>query len=224
MSFFFPPFPPFLERTPDGGAQPPAVRATPFGEPAAPNIEIRVNGILLQGDITKNVARIEFDETEGSSSMMTLVILNPAFSLLTTASQAQAIVADKAQTRIQDEDMVSVTALQQGNEIQIKIGYGNSLIPLGRAIVFRHLPGFPQENMPTFPVKAYDIGQYMKGVEGPVTGLPSRVVNLVTQAPKRGSSTPTVGTRFGKTTRKNYEGWVYGSEKKKNTGMRDSEI
>jgi hypothetical protein len=63
------------------------------------------------------------------------------------------------------------------------VGYGSPDHFIGRAIITKHLPVFPDDGMPFLEVKGYDKSQLMMDVSGPVQATKENKVNLKTPRP-----------------------------------------
>ena len=97
----------------------------------APNFAIVVNGTELQFGITQFVERIEYESVDGVADAARLRCVNPDF-LLSNAK-----------------------VFQPGNEMDIWMGYGPSVQHIGRVVISRVRPSWPQNAMPSMSVVGY---------------------------------------------------------------------
>jgi phage protein D len=136
-----------------------------FGEDIAPVYSLLVNDTLLCADISHYVDGVSFENTTDMADKFQMKIANPYFSLT------------------DDRNWISHKALQPGNEIEVWAGWGRADHFLGRAIIQRHNPVFPMEEMPTLTIKGYDKSYLMMKVAGDIKGARGWKINLAEPAP-----------------------------------------
>src|SRR5262249_47338950 len=64
------------------------------------------------------------------------------------------------------EDATAHRAFQHGNEVELRAGYGKADAFIGRAIIQKHLPNFPEDGMPSLRIKAYSKAYLMMNSSG----------------------------------------------------------
>lgn len=97
----------------------------------APNFTIVVNGTELQHGITQFVQKLEYESCDGLADVARVNAINPDF-LLSNAK-----------------------VFQPGNEMDIWMGYGPNTKHIGRVIIARVRPSWPQNGMPVINVVGY---------------------------------------------------------------------
>jgi hypothetical protein len=73
------------------------------------------------------------------------------------------------------EDATAHRAFQPGNEVELRAGYGRADTFIGRAIIQKHLPDFPEEGLPTLRVKGYSKAYLMMNSSGELSVSENRV-------------------------------------------------
>jgi hypothetical protein len=126
-----------------------------FGEDLAPRFRLKVEGTEIQADLTQFITEVRFESAIDMVDKMELTIANPDF-MFTPRGNAPAAVGEGTMG-----DATAHRAWAHGNELELWVGYGRADTFLGRAIVQKHLPKFPEEGEPTLDVIAYDKGFLM---------------------------------------------------------------
>lgn len=96
-----------------------------------PTFAIVVNGTELQFGITQFIERVEYESCDGLADVARIRAVNPDF-LLSNAK-----------------------VFQLGNEMDIWMGYGPAVEHIGRVVIARVRPHWPQNAMPTISVTGY---------------------------------------------------------------------
>lgn len=125
--------------------------ARDFGQDLAPVYALYVNDQEIDIDITQFVVSVEFESAIDMASIMDLVLSNPG-----SASNQPNMPPDFTQHK----------AFQPGNELELWGGYGIANQFLGRVIITRHLPDFPDEGVPSLTIKGYDKSFLMSRASG----------------------------------------------------------
>lgn len=112
----------------------------------APAFEVYIEDTLLMSDITEDIVSLEFEHSLLAATMLTLTINNA------------------------DQKYTDLTTFSPGNEIEIHLGYGLEVGPVGRGEIIRHLPSYPQDGVPTLEIKAYDRSHRMMAQELAIAG------------------------------------------------------
>jgi len=112
----------------------------------APAFEVYIEDTLLMSDITEDIVSLEFEHSLLAATMLTLTINNA------------------------DQKYTDLTTFSPGNEIEIHLGYGLEVGPVGRGEIIRHLPSYPQDGVPTLQIKAYDRSHRMMAQELAIAG------------------------------------------------------
>lgn len=127
-----------------------------FGEDLAPQFALVVEGTEITGDLTRLVRSATFESALDIADCLTLELMNPGFMLTADPNLPP--------------DLVSHKAFQPGNEVEIYGGYGRANTLIGRAILAKHLPRYPNDGVPTLSVKAYDKSYLLMNMEGIAAG------------------------------------------------------
>lgn len=97
----------------------------------APAYAIEVNGADVGQGITQFIERVEYESADGLADIARIRAINPDF-LLSNAK-----------------------VFQTGNELSIFMGYGTDLTHIGRVIITRIRPNWPQNGMPSISIVGY---------------------------------------------------------------------
>jgi phage protein D len=97
----------------------------------APTFDILVEGQPLDSNVLEFIESIEYESADGIADVARIRAVNPDFIL----SNAK--------------------VFQPGNEITIWMGYGSEQEFIGRGIIRKQVPNFPQSGMPTIQAVAY---------------------------------------------------------------------
>lgn len=97
----------------------------------APAFAIEVNGEDVDVGVTQFIERVEYESADGLADVARIRAVNPDFIL----SNAK--------------------VFQPGNEMSIYMGYGPDLQHIGRVIISRVRPHWPQNSMPTISIVGY---------------------------------------------------------------------
>lgn len=109
----------------------------------APTFSLEVEGTEVDYGITQFIQSVEYESCDGIADALKIKAVNPDFTL----SDAK--------------------VFQPGNEIAVKMGYGNQLDFVGRAVIVSQEPNFPQNEMPTISCVAYTKDHFMMDNEPP---------------------------------------------------------
>jgi phage protein D len=104
----------------------------------APRYEVSVEGRDVTQDISADVLSVSFEDHATDADMTTLVLANPG-------------------NRWTDSPL-----FDQGNVLELAIGYGTALTPVFRGPITRPEPSFPEDGMPTLTLRAYDFSHPMR--------------------------------------------------------------
>jgi phage protein D len=98
----------------------------------APAFAIDIQGAQIPGGITQLVEKVEYESCDGMADVARVTAINPEFKV----SKAK--------------------VFQVGNEMDIWMGYGSSQLKLiGRVVISKTRPNFPEDGMPTIEVVGY---------------------------------------------------------------------
>jgi phage protein D len=99
----------------------------------APNYAIEINGEDIGENISRFVRHVEYESADGIADMAMIRLVNP-----------DALISE-------------AKVFQPGNEMSIFMGYGSfaTLNHVGRVVLVRQVPNFPQEAEPTLTVTGY---------------------------------------------------------------------
>ena len=102
-----------------------------FNDPAF-SVEVEgIDLIALSEDFADLVQRVEYESTDGIADIARVTVVNPDFELS------------------------NKKVFQPGNEMSIFLGYGQNLVHIGRVVITKVRPTFPQDGMPTIQVIGY---------------------------------------------------------------------
>lgn len=96
-----------------------------------PAFAIEVNGEDVDIGVTQFIERVEYESADGLADVARVRAINPDFMLSNTK------------------------VFQAGNEMSIFMGYGSDLKHIGRVIITRPRPVWPQNDMPTISIVGY---------------------------------------------------------------------
>jgi phage protein D len=116
------------------------------GQDLGPFYILKVEGTKLEADITNFVISVEFESSVDMLDVLKLQISNPGH------------VFDFG-----GPDFTTHKVFQPGNEIDLWTGYGqeSEAVYVGRAIVDKHLPRYPESGIPVLEIRAYDAAKRM---------------------------------------------------------------
>jgi phage protein D len=97
----------------------------------SPTFAIEVEGEELNTGVTEFIESVEYESTDGMADALRIRAINPDFMLSNSK------------------------LFQPGNEVAVWMGYGNELEYIGRAILRKQTPNFPQNGMPTIRAVAF---------------------------------------------------------------------
>lgn len=97
----------------------------------APVFDLEVEGQAVGGAILQFVNSCEYESADGLADLVRLQCINP------------------------DAMLSKAKVFQPGNEISVYGGYGSALEHLGRAIIIKQVPNFPDNTVPTLEVVGY---------------------------------------------------------------------
>lgn len=97
----------------------------------APAFSVSVEGRRLGADLTELVSSLEYESTDGVMDEARITVANPDYKLCGS------------------------TLWQPGNQVDIWMGFGNSLDYIGRVVIVRPKPRFVSSGMPTIEIVGY---------------------------------------------------------------------
>lgn len=103
----------------------------------APGFEVAIAGSRLGTKLSELVESIEYESVDGIADEARLTIMNPDYALSNSP------------------------LWQPGNELEIWFGYGHELGHVGRVIIVKPKPTFPESGTPTIQIKGYTKDQLM---------------------------------------------------------------
>jgi len=106
----------------------------------APRWEIVVQGREVTEDVSADALSVSFEDHATDADMATLVLANP------------------------DNRWTDSSVFDQGNVLELSLGYGRSLAPVFKGPVARPEPSFPEDGVPTLSIRAYDLSHPMRRV------------------------------------------------------------
>jgi hypothetical protein len=141
----------------------------------SPGFAVVVEGEELQGDVTQYITLLEYEYDIDLADVGRIVVANPGFMWSEGVAGNANLPPVTSDAGPMPEtplplDMLSFKAFQPGNSIDFYMGYGFAETFMGRGVIAKHLPIFPQSGMPTLDLRAYDKRFYMMDVQGPIAG------------------------------------------------------
>jgi phage protein D len=106
----------------------------------APRWEIAVEGRDVSEDVSADALSVSFEDHATDADMATLSLANP------------------------DNRWTDSPLFEQGNVLELAIGYGKALTPVFKGPITRPEPSFPQDGVPTLSLRAYDLSHLMRRV------------------------------------------------------------
>lgn len=97
----------------------------------APAFQLEVEGQTLDANVNEFIESVEYESADGMADVVHIRSTNPAFQI--------------------SESKV----FQPGNEIAVWMGYGSELEFIGRTIIRKNAPNFPQSGMPTIQISGF---------------------------------------------------------------------
>lgn len=97
----------------------------------APRFSIHVEGTSVDHNIQQFIKHVEYESTDGMADLLRLRCANP------------------------DSIVSNAKIFQPGNEVSLFVGYKNPLKHIGRAIIQKQIPSFPQSGEQTLSVVGY---------------------------------------------------------------------
>lgn len=133
----------------------PGSRST--GQDLAPFFILKVEGTKLEADITNFIRSVEFESSVDLVDLLKLSITNPGFVF-----------------NYGGPDFTAHKVFQPGNEVDMWTGYGgvSDANYLGRAIIDKHNPRYPEEGIPILELRCYDAAKRMMGESAEITLAP----------------------------------------------------
>lgn len=126
-----------------------------FGQDLAPRFSLVVEGVELTSDVSRFVKELEFESAVDMADMLKVTFFNPGFGKTEGST---------------GPDLVLFKALQPGNQVDLFLGYGDSMTFIGRTILSKHLPFYPSSGVPILTVIGYDKSHLMMNMEGDIAG------------------------------------------------------
>jgi phage protein D len=104
----------------------------------APRWEITVEGRDVSEDVSADVLSVSFEDHATDADMVTLTLANP------------------------DNRWSDAAVFEQGNVLELAVGYGKALTPVFKGPITRPEPSFPEDGVPTLALRAYDLSHPMR--------------------------------------------------------------
>ena len=104
----------------------------------APRYEVTVEGRDVTEDISADALSVSFEDHATDADMATLSQANP------------------------DNRWTDSPLFEQGNILELAIGYGPALTPVFKGPITRPEPSFPEDGVPTLSLRAYDLSHPMR--------------------------------------------------------------
>ena len=104
----------------------------------APRYEVTVEGRDVTEDISADALSVSFEDHATDADMATLSLANP------------------------DNRWTDSPLFEQGNVLELAIGYGTALTPVFKGPITRPEPSFPEDGVPTLSLRAYDLSHPMR--------------------------------------------------------------
>jgi hypothetical protein len=127
------------------------------GQDLSPKFQLYVtNGddrVEIREDLSQYIESVEFESAVDMADMFEMSVLNPNFMFDNGDDEAMA-------------DATTHKWLQPGNEVELWGGYGEPDTFIGRAILTKHMPQFPQDGVPKLVVKGYSKSYLMMKASG----------------------------------------------------------
>jgi phage protein D len=143
-----------------------------FGDDLAPSFELYVNDLRVEDDITRFVESVTFESALDMADVLEVKLFNPGIT-----GEVDPL------TRQPPPEFSSHKVFQPGNELELRAGYGEATSFIGRALISKHLPDFPEDGMPMLALKGYDKSQLMMDISGPMQATKENKAKLVTPRP-----------------------------------------
>jgi len=97
----------------------------------APTFALEVEGQELDANVSEFIESVEYESADGMADVLRIRAINPDFMI----SNAK--------------------VFQPGNELAVWMGYGSELEFVGRGLIRKQVPNFPQTGMPTIQAAAF---------------------------------------------------------------------
>jgi len=97
----------------------------------APSFAIEIEGATVGSGLNRFINHVEYESADGLADVARVRCVNP------------------------DSVVSSAKAFQPGNEMSIYMGYGDDLSHIGRVVIIKQVPNFPQDGEPTLQVVGY---------------------------------------------------------------------
>jgi len=97
----------------------------------APKYALTIENKDLTENVNKFIQRVEYESADGMADVARLVCINP------------------------DNILSDAKLFQPGNEMSLYFGYKEPLRHVGRVVLFKQVPSYPQEGIPTLTVSGY---------------------------------------------------------------------
>ncbi|XHS77623.1 phage baseplate assembly protein V [Burkholderiaceae bacterium UC74_6] len=108
----------------------------------APTFEVRISGLTLSADISKEVISLQVDNNLDLADMFTLVLRNA------------------------DNQMIDSALFDLGKTVEVHIGYGSELQPMMLGEISSIEPSFPESGTPTLRICGYDLSHRLRNGQG----------------------------------------------------------
>lgn len=113
-------------------------------DPYAPNFRLLVNGDELPKSISKFIGAVEYEDNANMCDKLSFTV---GSQMVVEGSQIMTMLDQKIFT--------------EGNLIEVEMGYGSKLSPVGAGEVVKIKPSFPRDGLPSLQIEAYDISHRM---------------------------------------------------------------
>ncbi len=138
-----------------------------LGEDLAPRLELEINDVPIKADIMSLLRGADYEHCVNMISAGKVTLNNPGFNIFRQGPPPNVYGAGAPQV----ESLLSHQAFQPGGIMAFRFGYGKGPAKeIGRMIIGRHLPDYPESAMPEVTIPGMDAGKLMTGVQGAVSG------------------------------------------------------
>lgn len=102
-----------------------------MADTSAPNYDLEIDGTFIGDGVRQMIQKVEYESADGMADVARIHCVNPEFALTDAKTFAP------------------------GNEMSLYMGYGQALKHIGRVIIAKQRPEFPEEGMPKLVVIGY---------------------------------------------------------------------
>jgi phage protein D len=97
----------------------------------SPKFSVQVAGITVDNNVSRFMTSVSYESADGMADALKLSLINP------------------------DNLISDAKIFQPGNEVSLFLGYKEPLKHIGRAIIQKQIPNYPEEGIPTLSVVGY---------------------------------------------------------------------